>query len=1361
MTIVDKASESSDPSPYQNPPGSSEAVSPGDMDAGPAGWGAVSSLNDVSNHTLSLGPVPGAVVYSSSSVPDKSKPSPQKDQALGDGIAPPQKVLFPSEKICLKWQQTHRVGAGLQNLGNTCFANAALQCLTYTPPLANYMLSHEHSKTCHAEGFCMMCTMQAHITQALSNPGDVIKPMFVINEMRRIARHFRFGNQEDAHEFLQYTVDAMQKACLNGSNKLDRHTQATTLVCQIFGGYLRSRVKCLNCKGVSDTFDPYLDITLEIKAAQSVNKALEQFVKPEQLDGENSYKCSKCKKMVPASKRFTIHRSSNVLTLSLKRFANFTGGKIAKDVKYPEYLDIRPYMSQPNGEPIVYVLYAVLVHTGFNCHAGHYFCYIKASNGLWYQMNDSIVSTSDIRAVLSQQAYVLFYIRSHDVKNGGGGELTHPAHSPGQSSPRPVISQRVVSGKPAAPGFIGPQLPTHVMKNPPHVNGTGPLKETPSSSLSSPNGNASISRAGPVSASTSVQNWSVSRSSVIPEHPKKQKITISIHNKFPVRQGQSQPSLHGSPLESPARPAPSSTVTNSSAMQSTSSAAPVSSGPGQGPRQPAPSESCSKPVVNGKSKLSSSVLVPYGAESSEESDEEAKGLGRENGLGAAESSRASAQDAADGDEAPAHEPLREPAPLNGASDSAGGGPKENGLLFDGASCQVQPALHSENPFSKANGLPGKLMPAPLPPLPEDKILETFKLGSRGTTGSPEEASAAGAGTEGSPTVHPEAGLEPGSPAPDGREKLGAVPSPSSKFKKAPPRSDPSTRSTKEEVPETAAAEPGGSSPGPDHLCDAAKTTTGDDRLPQLCEPGDLTGEQSRAAQDVTGTSSESPQDAAAVEATGRLSPRPSAGAEGNGAQGPAVPSGRDQGGEAGAEEAPQGAGVPADELPCPPLDKVTEGHSEAGGAPQQSSGDQREEAEAGQRVQDHSPVKEKISNLRKVDRGHYRNRRDRSSSGERPRDSRSKTEDHHHRRRHPYVRERAPQGRFRPEHGGGGPHSPCQHHGPARHRHHRSRSRGRSDQGWGTYRHSEEHSWGRERCYPDKRRWDKCRYYHDRYAPYTAREAWEWRPLHGDRDYDRLGQHGGQPCRDYYRGRKGCELAARERERHRFSSPRAGPPHAPPPCPEKYPHEKHPHEKTPHEKHPHEKTPHENYPHEKTALGPEGSSCHLADQFHEHKEVKSRKRRYDSVERSDAYAEKKAWRSSPRGPLEEPKVKKHKKSKKKKKSKDKHRERDSRHPQDSDLSGAHSDADLHRHRKKKKKKKRHSRKSEDLGKDAGPHLAKATSSETADRFRRTEGPPLTDSLSLEGAGPLREKARHFRMAGRGDRCHVSECGQGD
>lgn len=67
----------------------------------------------------------------------------------GDGIDLPQKVLFPPERLNLKWTQVHRIGAGLQNMGNTCFLNSALQCLTYTPPFANYMLTREHSKTCN------------------------------------------------------------------------------------------------------------------------------------------------------------------------------------------------------------------------------------------------------------------------------------------------------------------------------------------------------------------------------------------------------------------------------------------------------------------------------------------------------------------------------------------------------------------------------------------------------------------------------------------------------------------------------------------------------------------------------------------------------------------------------------------------------------------------------------------------------------------------------------------------------------------------------------------------------------------------------------------------------------------------------------------------------------------------------------------------------------------------------------------------------------------------------------------------------------------------------------------------------------
>ncbi|KAK4806394.1 hypothetical protein QYF61_016244 [Mycteria americana] len=323
----------------------------------------------------------------------------------------------------MDWQQRQRVGAGLYNLGNTCFLNSVLQCLTYTPPLANYLLSREHSQSCRQQGFCMMCIMEAHVNKVLRASVRVIQPSAVITVLTRIGEHFRLGMQEDAHEFLRYTVDAMQRACLSGSSDLDISSQATTIVHQIFGGFLRSRVTCLSCKAVSDSYEAFLDVPLHIKAASSVTAALQDFVKPERLDGENCFKCSKCDKMVAASKRFTVHRAPKVLTVCLKRFEDFTGRKIGKLVEYPEYLDLRPYMSQTAGEPLLYTLYAVLVHSGGSCHAGHYFCYTKASNGLWYEMNDASVDGRGIDTVLRQQAYLLFYVSRWQADSKQAGSV--------------------------------------------------------------------------------------------------------------------------------------------------------------------------------------------------------------------------------------------------------------------------------------------------------------------------------------------------------------------------------------------------------------------------------------------------------------------------------------------------------------------------------------------------------------------------------------------------------------------------------------------------------------------------------------------------------------------------------------------------------------------------------------------------------------------------------------------------------------------------------------------------------------------------------------------------------------------------
>ena len=47
--------------------------------------------------------------------------------------------------------------------------------------------------------------------------------------------------------------------------RLDVYSKNTTAVHQIFGGYLRSQVKCLMCEHKSNTYDPMLDLALDIK----------------------------------------------------------------------------------------------------------------------------------------------------------------------------------------------------------------------------------------------------------------------------------------------------------------------------------------------------------------------------------------------------------------------------------------------------------------------------------------------------------------------------------------------------------------------------------------------------------------------------------------------------------------------------------------------------------------------------------------------------------------------------------------------------------------------------------------------------------------------------------------------------------------------------------------------------------------------------------------------------------------------------------------------------------------------------------------------------------------------------------------
>ncbi|XP_058114075.1 ubiquitin carboxyl-terminal hydrolase 23 isoform X2 [Magnolia sinica] len=307
-----------------------------------------------------------------------------------------------------------RIGAGLANLGNTCFLNSVLQCLTYTEPFAAYLQSGKHKSSCHTAGFCALCAIQNHVRAALESTGKILSPLHLVKNLRCISRNFRNARQEDAHEYMVNLLESMHKCCLpSGVSSESPSAYEKSLVHKIFGGRLRSQVKCTQCSFCSNKFDPFLDLSLEIVKADSLSKALAHFTAREQLDGgEKQYQCQRCKEKVKALKQLTIHKAPYVLTIHLKRFGSHVPGqKINKKVDFGPTLDLKPFASDPREGDLKYTLYGVLVHAGWSTHSGHYYCFVRTSSGMWYSLDDNQVVQVSERTVLEQKAYMLFYVR--------------------------------------------------------------------------------------------------------------------------------------------------------------------------------------------------------------------------------------------------------------------------------------------------------------------------------------------------------------------------------------------------------------------------------------------------------------------------------------------------------------------------------------------------------------------------------------------------------------------------------------------------------------------------------------------------------------------------------------------------------------------------------------------------------------------------------------------------------------------------------------------------------------------------------------------------------------------------------------
>uniref|UniRef100_A0A5B7CAR0 ubiquitinyl hydrolase 1 n=1 Tax=Davidia involucrata TaxID=16924 RepID=A0A5B7CAR0_DAVIN len=343
---------------------------------------------------------------------------------------------------------------GLNNLGNTCFMNSVLQVLLHAPPLRNYFLSDRHNhETCRkrsSDRLCLPCDIDVIFSAVFSGDRTPYSPAQFLYSWWQHSENLATYEQQDAHEFFISMLDRIHEKEGRARKPIRDNGDCQCIAHRVFSGLLRSDVTCMTCGFTSTTYDPCVDISLDlntntssptdvankpIKPTQNIGVStlvgcLDLFTRPEKLGSDQKFFCQNCQERQDSLKQMSIRRLPLVLCLHIKRFEHSPIKKMSKKIdrhlQFPFSLDMTPYLSSSivrkrfgnrifafegdeSNNSTEYEVFAVVTHSGM-LESGHYVTYLRLKNQ-WYKCDDAWISEVDEEVVRASQSYLIYYVQ--------------------------------------------------------------------------------------------------------------------------------------------------------------------------------------------------------------------------------------------------------------------------------------------------------------------------------------------------------------------------------------------------------------------------------------------------------------------------------------------------------------------------------------------------------------------------------------------------------------------------------------------------------------------------------------------------------------------------------------------------------------------------------------------------------------------------------------------------------------------------------------------------------------------------------------------------------------------------------------